>query len=45
MKKPATQKKNNSFKNDLIEKKLTPSITFRGLPALTESLQIQVSTT
>ena len=35
MNKPATQKKDNSFKNDFTDKKLTPSITS----------QIQVSTT
>ena len=45
--KTATQKKDSSFKNGLIVKKLTSIITshFCGLLNLTESLQIQVSAT
>ena len=44
MKKPATQKKDSSFKNGLIYKKLIPRITshLRDVLSLTESLQIQV---
>ena len=47
MKKPPTQKKDSHFKNGLIEKSLTPSITSHplGLLSPTESLLIHVSTT
>ena len=42
-KKPTTQKIDSSFKNDLMKKKLTPSITSHLVAlSLTESLQIQV---